>query len=276
MLLPLTSAIGRLRAHRWRGVRFLCYHSVGQPEELPALAWRTPTISVDSFRRHLELMHRSGYRVVSMDRALELLADGNAEDGQYICLTFDDGRQDNFVNAWPLLRAAGHSAHFFVSSALIGAKVRHHLDGMELVERYMDADMLRAIVREGGSIGSHSHHHVNLTTLDECTLRNELRESRRLLEELTSGPIYTHAYPWAVYNRSVVAATRDAGYRYAFGASTGGTVKVLGAKDRVSLSIPRNSLRGGTDAEENYATLRGGLDFMFPYLTLKMHWQHAL
>ena len=117
MLLPLTSAIGRLRAHRWRGVRFLCYHSVGQPGELPALAWRTPTISVDSFRRHLELMHKSGYRVVSMDRALELLASGNAEDGQYICLTFDDGRQDNFVNAWPLLRAAGHSAHFFVSSA---------------------------------------------------------------------------------------------------------------------------------------------------------------
>jgi len=276
VLLPLTSAVGRFRAHRWRGVRFLCYHSVGQPAELPDLARRTPAISVDGFRRHLDFMRETGYRVVAMDRALDLLADGEAERGQYICLTFDDGRRDNFVNAWPLLRAAGYSAHFFVSSALIGATVRHRLGGAELVERYMDADMLRAILREGGSIGSHAHHHVNLTTLDEGALRDELRESRRLLEELTGGPIHTHAYPWAVYDRSVIAATREAGYRYAFGNSAGGTVKVLEGGGRASLTIPRISLRSGTDAKENYAAMRGGLDFTRPYSALKMRWRSRI
>jgi len=273
VLLPLTSAVGRLRAHRWRGVRFLCYHSVGRPEELPDLARRTPVLSVDGFRRHLEIMRESGYRVVSMGRALELLTTGEAEHGQYVCLTFDDGRRDNFVNAWPLLRAAGYSAHFFVSSALIGATVRHRLGGAELIERYMDADMLRAILREGGSVGSHAHHHVDLTTLDEGTLRTELRESRRLLEEITGGPIRTHAYPWAVYDRRVLAATRDAGYRYAFTSGAGGTVKVLDGGD-ASLTIPRNSLRTGADAEENYVVMRGGLDFTRPYSALKMRWKY--
>jgi peptidoglycan/xylan/chitin deacetylase (PgdA/CDA1 family) len=257
-------------------VRFLCYHSVGQPAELPDLERRTPSISVDGLRRHLELVREAGYRVVSMDRALDLVASGEAEAGQYVCLTFDDGRRDNFVNAWPLLRAAGHSAHFFVSSALIGATVNHHLGDAELVERYMDADMLRTIVREGGSIGSHAHRHVNLTTLDEATLRDELRESRRRLEEVTGAPIHTHAYPWAVYDRRVLAATRDAGYRYAFGASAGGTVKALDGGGRARLTIPRNSLQSGADAQENYAMLRGGLDFTLPYSILKMRWKYRM
>lgn len=274
MLLPLTSAIGRFTARRWRGVRFLCYHSVCQPEALPDLARLTLVISVDGFRRHLAVMREAGYCVVSMDRALELLASGEAADGQYVCLTFDDGREDNFLNAWPVLRDAGYSAHFFVSSALIGKAVRHGPDGNELVDRYMDADMLRAMLREGGSIGSHAHHHLDLTTLDEDTLRSELRESRRLLEELTGGSIQTHAYPWAVYDRDVLAATRDAGYRYAFGATAGGTVKLLGPGDRARLTIPRNNMRSGTDDQENYVALRGGMDFTRPYSTLKMRWKY--
>lgn len=276
MLLPLTSAIGWFRARRWRGVRFLCYHSVCRPEQLPELARLTPVISVDGFRRHLAVMREAGYRVVSMDRALELLTSGEAEDGQYVCLTFDDGREDNFLNAWPLLRAAGYSAHFFVSSALIGKTVRKSPGGTELVDRYMDAGMLREMLRAGGSIGSHAHHHLDLTTLEEHALRSELRESRRLLEELTGGSIQTHAYPWAVYDRGVLAATRDAGYRYAFGATAGGTVKMLGPGDPASLTIPRNSMRSGTDEQENYVTLRGGMDFTRPYSTLKMRWQHGM
>lgn len=264
MLQPLASAIARFRAHRWRGVRFLCYHSVCQPDELPALARRTGVISVDGFRRHLELMRTLGYRVISMERALQLLATGDAGNDQYVCLTFDDGRRDNFVNAWPVLREAGYSAHFFVSSALMGE--------MEDGDRYMDADMLRAIVREGGSIGSHAHHHVNLTTLEERSLRNELRESRRLLEELTGDSIHTHAYPWAVYDRDVLAATRAAGYRYAFAGGVGGTVKML--DDSAMLTIPRNTIRSGPDREENYVTLCGGMDLFAPYSTLKMEWRY--
>lgn len=264
MLQPLASAIGRFRAHRWRGVRFLCYHSVCQPDELPALARRTGVISVDGFRRHLETMRALGYRVISMERALQLLETGDAGNGQYVCLTFDDGRRDNFVNAWPVLREAGHSAHFFVSSALMGETG----DG----DRYMDRDMLRAIVREGGSIGSHAHHHVNLTTLEERSLRTELRESRRLLEELTGGSIHTHAYPWAVYDRDVLAATRAAGYRYAFAGGVGGTVKVL--DDSAMLAIPRNTIRSGPDREENYVTLCGGMDVFAPYSTLKLKWRY--
>lgn len=267
LLQPVASLIGRFRAQRWRGVRFLCYHSVCKPDELPALARRTGVISVHGFERHIGVMRELGYRIVSMERALELLASGQARTGQYVCLTFDDGRLDNFVNAWPVLRDAGCSAHFFVSSALVGEAVRD--ESGAIVDHYMDAAMLRAIVREGGSIGSHAHNHVNLTKLRGELLQRELRESRRMLEEVTGAPIHTHAYPWAVYDRDVLAATRDAGYRYAFGGGVGGTVSAL-ESSRAALRIPRNTIRSGRDREENYITLCGGMDVFGPYSTLKL------
>lgn len=265
LLQPLASALGRLRARRWRGVRFLCYHSVCRPDELAALASRTGVISVDGFRRHLEVMRQLRYQIVSMEQALVLLGDGEAEHGQYVCLTFDDGRVDNFDNAWPVLRDAGCSAHFFVSSSLVGTGTG--------VDRYMDDAMLRTILREGGSIGSHAHNHVNLTTLDQEPLMAELRESRRLLEELTRRPIDTHAYPWSVYDRDVLAATRRAGYRYAFAGGVGGTVKAFDGASTM-LTIPRNTIRSGPDRPENYATLYGGMDLFHPYSTLKLRWRY--
>lgn len=273
LLQPVATAIGRFRAHRWRGVRFLCYHSVCRPEELPSIARRTGVISVDGFNRHLDVMRESGYRVVPMEQALHLISSGEASNGQYVCLTFDDGRQDNFDNAWPILRDRGYSAHFFVSSALVGETVRDPDAPGAVVDRYMDVAALRVIVREGGSIGSHAHRHVNLTTLDAAPLRHELRESRRLLEELTGSSIHTHAYPWSVYDRDVLAATRDAGYRYAFAGGVGGTVQKLGASD-ASLTIPRNTMRSGPDRVENYATLRGGMDLFHPYSELKLRWRY--
>ena len=271
-LQPLASAIARFQAHRWRGVRFLCYHSVCRPDELPALARRTGVISVEGFRRHLDVMRELRYRMVSMERALELLGSGDARKGQFVCLTFDDGRLDNFVNAWPVLVEAGCSAHFFVSSAMVGETVKDASDP-DVVDRYMDADMLRTIVREGGSIGSHAHNHVNLTTLDKDPLLSELRESRRLLERLVGGSVHTHAYPWAVYDRDVLAATHDAGYRYAFAGGVGGTVKMLYGAAR--LKIPRNTIRSGPDRSENYVTLCGGMDVFHPYSTLKMRWRYG-
>lgn len=271
MLQPLSSTIARLWARRWRGVRFLCYHSVCQPHELTELARRTGVISVDGFRRHLEVMREHGYRVVSMADALKLVANRAAGQGQYVCLTFDDGRYDNFVNAWPVLRDAGCSAHFFVSSALVGQTVHDRADREP--DRYMDAEMLRAIVREGGSIGSHAHRHVNLTMLTRSTIRSELRESRRLLQDLVGRPVDTHAYPWAVYDRDVLAETRDAGYRYAFAGGVGGTVKTLDG-DHAKLTIPRNTIRSGPDREENYVTVCGGMDVFSPYSTLKMRMRY--
>jgi peptidoglycan/xylan/chitin deacetylase (PgdA/CDA1 family) len=260
--LSIARASARVTARRWRGVRFLCYHSVASAGELSAPARASLVVSVDGFRNHLAWVRRSGYVVVAMAEARRLLHSGDAARGQFVCLTFDDGKLDNFAVAWPVLRAAGHSAHFFVNSAMVGQSAT-----------WMDADAVRTIVREGGSIGSHADHHVDLTRLGEPELRSELVESRRALEALTGGPIDTHAYPYGAYDPRVVRATEAAGYAVAFKVSTG-AVRAIGPHNR--FAIPRNAIRTGADNPDNYAIIRGGFDFTRLYSDARRRWKTAV
>jgi peptidoglycan/xylan/chitin deacetylase (PgdA/CDA1 family) len=191
-----------------------------------------------------------------------------------VCLTFDDGRMDNFVAAWPLLRQAGYPAHFFVNSAVVGQSIARPFEAggatRPSTDRFMDAEALRTVVREGGSIGSHGRHHTDLTTLDEPEILRELVESRRELEALTDRPIDTHAYPYASYDQRVLRAAEAAGYSAAFKLNTG-TVLAIGSRNRFTL--PRNVIRTGADNPDNYAIIRGGFDFTRLYSEAKRQWK---
>jgi len=236
---------------------------VDEPE-LTLLSQLTPVISTTGFRRHLELIRSSGYAVVSMPDALRLIERGEGRRGQYVCLTFDDGRLDNRINAWPILREFGFSAHFFVSSGLVGTSQPGAASG--LLDRYMSALDLRTIIAEGASVGSHGRSHRDLTTLDAGTLDEELAGSRAVLERLLGVPVLSYAYAYSCYNRRVLAATRSAGYRHGFAINAGSA----SSTDRdQGLTIPRNVIRSGPSEPENIAVIQGGLDFVRPYSNLK-------
>lgn len=273
--LPFAKVVACINQHRWRGVRFLCYHSICTAEQLELLATRTLVLSTDAFARHLAVIRGHGYAVVSMSEALHLLSTKNAALGQFICFTFDDGRVDNFEIAWPMLRSAGYVAHFFVSSSLLGKTFERHVGNRRFTESYLGREQLRAIVRDGGSIGSHAHEHIDLTEVESIRLHRELVTSREVLEEATSNRVTTHAYPYAAYNRRVVAAARRAGYLHAFGINSGTVCSLQrdgGTHD--CLTIPRNVMRSGVDPGENYTILRGGLDFARTYSTIKSWLTH--
>lgn len=61
--------------------------------------------------------------------------------------------------------------------------------------------------------GSHTVSHAALGECDPCTIRSELAESRRVLEELTGRPIRDAAYPNGSYTPAVCAAVQEQGYR---------------------------------------------------------------
>lgn len=262
-------ASAAITARRWRGVRFLCYHSVAPADELPALASRTPVVGVEAFVRHLAWIRRSGYVVVAMAEALRLLRSGDAARAQFVCLTFDDGRLDNAAEAWPVLARAGHAAHFFVNSATVGQSVARSA----YTERFMDAAALRAVVRDGGSIGSHGVDHADLTRLGGREIERELVESRRALEAMTGAAVDTHAYPYGSYDPRVMRAAEAAGYAAAFTVRAG-AVRALAPAG--CFALPRNPIRSGADHPDNYAIIRGGFDFVRLYSEARWRWRQRV
>lgn len=82
---------------------------------------------------------------------------------------------------------------------------------------HLTADDLVELDRSGVSIGSHSLTHPCLDRCVDDDLRDELSESRDVLQEILGRPVRSLAYPNGSVDRRVVSAAGGAGYRIGFG-----------------------------------------------------------
>lgn len=252
-------------ARNWRGLRFLCYHSIISSNRLEPTTPST-TITKLQFRNHLEWFRNSGFTVVSMNNALELLETGRAGEGKFLCLSFDDGSVDHYTVVWPILKEFGFPAHFFIVSQFIGRVISSDANGKNLIREYMTEKELKEIIKQGGSIGSHSATHLDLTKLNANIVFRELQESKHEIELVINQPVTTFAYPYAAYNRIVIESVMKAGYHYAFRINFG-TVKLLSPNNRYSL--PRTVITGALNDWGNYLSMKGGYDWAKYYSNFK-------
>lgn len=89
----------------------------------------------------------------------------------------------------------------------------------------MTWDQLREAARQGIAIGSHTHTHRVLATLERVAVVEELVRSRALLEERLGRPVRSISYPVGEYRHlpaDIGALARHAGYELGFSYFTGG------------------------------------------------------
>src|SRR5215471_3817627 len=184
-----------------RGVPVLQYDGLGT--SLPAgvdpkLAshWIPPV----SLARQLVAIRDSGYRAVKLYDAWTR-SNGEQSARASVVLTFDDGRAADYEIAFPLLLAAGMRAEFFINTAKVGRS------------GYLTWTRIEEMHRAGMSFQSHSHEHVALPTLSARQLRNEIRTSKRLIEDFLGRGVDFLAAPHGLVDRRVVDAAQEAGYQ---------------------------------------------------------------
>jgi peptidoglycan/xylan/chitin deacetylase (PgdA/CDA1 family) len=127
-------------------------------------------------------------------------------------LTFDDGNASDVEIALPRLLERGLSAEFFPLAGLLGEPGR------------LDKAGVRELARVGMPVGSHGWAHRDWRGLDHRQLGEEMTEARRLLADLTDGPISMVSIPFGSYDRHVLAKLRAIGVRRAY-AGDGGRAK---------------------------------------------------
>jgi peptidoglycan/xylan/chitin deacetylase (PgdA/CDA1 family) len=107
------------RSFRDRAV-VLMYHRVLPPEDAAA-TWSHPGIVVgrETFARQMAALRRH-FDVLSPDAFVAHLESRQPFARPSCLVTFDDGWQDNYTHAWPILRAHGIPALIFLPTAFIG------------------------------------------------------------------------------------------------------------------------------------------------------------
>lgn len=114
--------VGRVRAALHRDVRILAYHRVLPTADPADFSFDLDLVSASSeaFRSQLAIIRRR-FAPMRFDELADCLDRGRPVPSRAVLITFDDGYDDNYRIAFPLLREAGLSAMFFVSSGHVAS-----------------------------------------------------------------------------------------------------------------------------------------------------------
>ena len=173
------------------------YHTISAPPvPLPSAI----DVSADKFESHLAWLSRRADRVVDLYKILEA-----APGEEFFAITFDDGFRDNLTVALPLLEKYNLPMTLFAVAGFIGT------------ENYLSPQELKELAAHPlVTIGSHGLRHRHLSRLPEREVRDELLESKRILEQITGDTVDLLAYPYGDCDPATERIAADCGYRAAW------------------------------------------------------------
>jgi len=108
-----------------------------------------------------------------------------------VSITFDDGYESTYTEAFPILKKYGYSATVYVITDLVGKP------------GYMTREQLRELADAGWEIGSHTTSHPHLTELTPCEVELELATSKAWLAG-AGFKVESFATPYGEYNDEVL------------------------------------------------------------------------
>ncbi len=188
----------------------MMYHSIADnPDDLYS-------VTVETFREQLSWLSDHGFEIVSLSFLLQALrARSHGDLLKKVVLTFDDGYQDFFTDALPVLSERNATATVFLVTDMLGGRASWNGSGGHA--RLMTEDEVRAIKARGISFGSHTGTHANLPLLGETEMLRELANSRERLTFLGES-FLSFAFPWGQWSPPVVEAVKACGYECAVAA----------------------------------------------------------
>lgn len=151
-------------------------------------------------------------------RPSEINTVGDDHKHMTVAITFDDGFMSVMENAVPVLQEYGLPAGIFVPVGNLNQKPNWELPekSSDKNEVVMTKDHLRKLDNEGVEIFSHTVTHPRLSEIEDDRLQIEIKESKRILEEILGHDVIAISYPYGAHNAEVCNASREAGYKYGF------------------------------------------------------------
>ena len=141
----------------------------------------------------------------------------------HVHLSFDDGNKTDIEVVLPELKKRNLKATFFILAGRIDS------------QHYLSRDDIARLIASGMYIGSHGMKHVAWRSLTERQMREEFRDAKTLLEEITGSPVNRVACPHGEYDRRTLTGLRNAGFDWIYTSD--------GGYSRSSWPIqPRNSI----------------------------------
>ena len=186
----------------------LMYHSVAGDKPLDLYG-----VSKRCFYEQISWLIDQDYHFVALDTLVKSKKNGIfGSKRKQVILTFDDGYQDFFVHALPILKQYRIPATVFLVTDMLGNISNWSSQNLEIP--LMTDTEVQQVKCQGIDLGSHTLSHVDLTTLGTEELVRQLVSSRLKLADFGE-TFFPFSYPWGKYSTREIAALKDVGYECA-------------------------------------------------------------
>ena len=190
----------------------ICYHCI-KDEAWPHLR---PT-KVADFENQMQYLSKV-YNPISLEKMAQHIQNGTSLPSKAIAVTFDDGYQDNYENAYPILKRYNIPATFFLTTSFIGTgevprwDKEHYTAEKTLM---LSWEQVREMSDSGFSFGSHTLTHPLLTRIPLKQVQNEIHLSKDIIEQQIGKPVNSFSYPKGNFDSGIKGIVKEAGYSVA-------------------------------------------------------------
>ena len=184
-------------------VGILTYHRV--VDLVPGIAAPEHNVTPVRLRHQLEGMQARGYEFWPLDRLLTAVRQGSELPGRIAVVTFDDGYESVYLNAFPVLKDLGIPATVFVATKYLDGRDPFFFDDWgtdfhtQLDQSYYGPltsdqchEMLDSQLIE---IGAHTHTHEDFRGKDQ-TFRQDLSTSVEIVRDRFGVSDVSFAFPF--------------------------------------------------------------------------------
>tara|TARA_B100000787_G_C16184829_1_gene294032 strand:+ start:231 stop:926 length:696 start_codon:yes stop_codon:yes gene_type:complete len=168
-------------------IPILMYHSI--------IDDHNDSVSIISFQKQMILMKKMGYQTINFKEL------NNNNSNKKFIITFDDGYESIFLNAFPILKKLGFNATCFIVTNKIGQYNDWDINNNNFKKmKLMNLDQINEWVLNGFDVGSHSMDHLDLPKLNNEEKINQIVNSKKFLNDMLNINTETFAYPYGSYD----------------------------------------------------------------------------
>ena len=154
------------------------------------------------FSRQIAFLEKEGYNVISLKRFVEGVKNKGKFPPKTVVITFDDGFEDNFVYAFPVLAKYKMPATIFLITKYVGKR-----------EGYLTWDQVLLMKGNGIDFGGHTRDNIYLPSLaDEKELWEQIAGCREDIARKADYEAEFFCYPSGGFNEKVKETVIKAGY----------------------------------------------------------------
>ena len=189
-------------------VPVLCYHHIRPIKPTESESMKSYSVTPAAFAEQMKALNDSGYKTILPDQLYEYLVHGVPLPAKPVMLTYDDTDEEQFSIAKPEMDKYGFKGVYFLMTISMNRP------------RYMTKEQIKQLSDEGHVIAGHTWDHHMVTKLQGDDWRKQLVEPQEKLKAITGKDVTYFAYPFGIWNPSVIPEIKKANYKMAFILST--------------------------------------------------------